>query len=108
VLQPSTNPTKFHRKILPLNWCVHIRHGHRALAEGKELSTSMKTCKTKNPSNHILLGNIHTYGMKLWHLWTGATSHNEIPNTLVTIPGLDERTIYNTNWPCQPPVLESP
>jgi hypothetical protein len=35
-------------------------------------------------------------------------SHNKVTGTLVTILGMDKRTIHHTNWPRQPSILESP
>jgi hypothetical protein len=105
VLQPSINSTWLQREILPLNRCIGLRCGRHTLTKGKG-STLTQTLKTKNSSNCVLLSNVHSHGMKLWHLWMRTISNNKIISTLATIPRMDERTIHYPYRPCQPPILE--
>jgi hypothetical protein len=107
VLQPSTNSTGFWKEVLPLNRCIGLRRGHCTLAAGNEPTLRPQTLKTKKSSDCILLSNVHSHRMKLQHLWKRTVSNNEVVSALMTIPGMDERTIYHPYWPCQPSILES-
>jgi hypothetical protein len=108
VLQSSVNPTRFRRKILSPNRRICLRRGRHTLATGKESTLSTQMLKTKNSPNCLLLGNIHSYRTKLRHLWTRIIGNNEVISALVTISGLDKRTVHHPYRSCQPSVLESP
>jgi hypothetical protein len=107
VLQPGANPTRLQKEILPPNGCIGLWCGRRTLTTGKESTLYPEKLETKTPPNRLLLSNVHSYRMKLWHLWERTTSHNEVTRTLATILRVDKRTIYHPHWPHQPLVLES-
>ena len=104
---PSTNATWFQQEVLPPSQCIGIWHGRHTLTRGKTyLPFTPQMHKTSTEPNSILFSNIHTSWKKLQHLWKRTTGNNEISSPLMTISRMDEGTLHDPYWSCQPTILE--
>src|SRR6266850_158606 len=90
--------TQLQQEILLTSRCIGFWRGRHTLARGRTFHPfTLKMTKTYTSSCGILLSNIYTHRMKLRHLRTGITSCDEKPSTLVPLPRMDKRTVYNSN-----------
>ena len=107
VPRASVTTTGLWEEVLPLSWHILIWHGRRTLTGGKTPYTiASQTTKTHFTPHSILFSHVHTNQKELLYLWKGATSHDESPCTLKTVPRMDKGTIRNYDGSCKFTILE--
>jgi hypothetical protein len=66
VRSTSPNPTRLRKEVLPPSRCLGVQCGRRTLTRGRNHNPfSSKTTKTSPAPYCVLLGNLHSHGMKL-------------------------------------------
>ena len=87
VQKPSTHPTQCGQTIHTTCWCLSLEHGHHSLAGGTPYHKNpCSMTQTSLASSCILFSHLHTYRMRLWHLWKGTTGCHESFSPLETLP----------------------